>query len=74
MSIDWHSAPLASDTPIDHSFRKTQNVRRFFVTLCGAEFRFDHDMIRFVDEDDPQTLGDIASYWQARGGKRALNG
>ncbi|WP_108483802.1 DUF6434 domain-containing protein [Oceaniglobus ichthyenteri] len=72
MTIDWQTSPLAADTPVDHSFRKTQNVRQFMNTLCGPDFRFDQDMIRFVDEEAPETLGEIAAYWKARGGKRTV--
>jgi len=70
MKIDWHSDPLTRETPVNSSFRKTQNVRRTLVALCGPEFRFDHDMIAYVDSHQPETLGAIADYWLAR--RRAI--
>ncbi len=66
MRVDWHSDPIDAETPVDHSFRKTQNVRRCLIGLCGPDFRFDHDMIRFVDEESPETIGAIADYWKRR--------
>ncbi|NCO22352.1 MAG: hypothetical protein GW905_10230 [Rhodobacterales bacterium] len=69
MKVDWHSDTLNRDTPVDSTFRKTQNVRRTLIEMCGPAFRFDHDMITFVEEKQPETLGAIADYWLARQGK-----
>lgn len=66
MSVDWHSDPLSRDTPVNSTFRKTQNVRRTLTALCGPEFRFDQDMIAFIDRKQPETLGAIADYWLSR--------
>jgi len=70
MTIDWHADPLSRDTPVDSTFRKTQNVRRTLTGLCGPTFRFDHDMIAFVERQQPETLGAIADYWLARKPRR----
>lgn len=70
MKIDWHADPLDRETPVNASFRKTQNVRRTLVALCGPAFRFDHDMIDFVERQQPETLGAIADYWLARQGRK----
>jgi hypothetical protein len=45
-------------------------VRRTLAALCGPAFRFDHEMIAFVEKHQPETLGDIADYWLARQAKR----
>jgi hypothetical protein len=29
MSTDWHSNIISRDTPIDKTYKNTQNVRRF---------------------------------------------
>lgn len=66
MSVDWHSDPITRETKVDSTFRKTQNVRRALMDICGPDFRFDHDMIAFVDREQPETIGEIADYWQNR--------
>lgn len=66
VKIDWHADPLSRDTPVNSTFRKTQNVRRALIELCGPGFRFDDDMIAFIDRKQPETLGAIADYWLVR--------
>ncbi|MEM7268478.1 MAG: DUF6434 domain-containing protein [Pseudomonadota bacterium] len=66
MSIDWHSAPLSAETPLDDRFRKTQNVRRTLRALCGPEFKFDRALMAWIDSGAPKTLGDIAAEWRRR--------
>jgi hypothetical protein len=40
-TFDWHSDPIARDTPVTKAYRNTQNVRRFFKAECGDHFKFD---------------------------------
>jgi hypothetical protein len=40
-AFDWHGAPITRKTPITGAYRNTQNVRRFFQSQCGADFKFD---------------------------------
>ena len=67
--IDWHSDPLDATTPLDDTFRKTQNVRRTLTALCGPAFKFDRDLMRYADDTRPLTLGDLAAEWKRRNGQ-----
>lgn len=67
MSIfDWHGAKLSAATPIDRHYRNTQNVRRFFKAVCGADFKFDRPFMAWLKDGKPKTLGDAAREWQRR--------
>ena len=66
MATDWHSDPLDADTPLDATFRKTQNVRRTLKAICGPEFKFDRPLMAWIDEGHPKTIADIAAEWRRR--------
>jgi hypothetical protein len=65
-AFDWHSGDLTRATPITQSFRKTQNVRRFFKAHCGEEFRFDRDFIAWLKAAVGQTMGEAVDEWRRR--------
>ena len=65
-SFDWHSAALSDATVIDGSYRNTQNVRRFFRTQCGADFKFDVPFMAWIKAAVGLTLGDAAEEWRRR--------
>lgn len=65
-AFDWHSAKLTAATPIDRHYRNTQNVRRFFTSVCGADFKFDRPFMAWLKDGQPKTLGDAAKEWQHR--------
>lgn len=56
--IDWHCAPLAPETVITDSYRNTQNVRRFFKSQIGPEFKFNRPFMAWMKANSGQTLGD----------------
>ena len=39
--FDWHGGRITRVTPVTGSYRNTQNVRRFFQSECGGDFKFD---------------------------------
>jgi hypothetical protein len=47
-TFDWHSDPIARDTPITKAYRNTQNVRRFFKAECGDHFKFDRAFMAWL--------------------------
>lgn len=50
MPFKWHAAPISRATVINRSYRKTQNVRRFYLVECGDSFRLDRPfMARLKD-------------------------
>lgn len=70
MPLDWHSAPLSTDTPLDSQYKNTQNVRRFLTEQCGEQFTFNRDFMAWIRSGAPKTLGDLAVEWTARYGTR----
>nr|WP_314423613.1 DUF6434 domain-containing protein [uncultured Erwinia sp.] len=66
MKIDWHSAVLTRSTVVDKHYKNTQNVRRFMVDECGANFRFDRDFIAWIVNGATKNLGDVVDEWKRR--------
>ncbi|WP_101506584.1 DUF6434 domain-containing protein [Erwinia sp. B116] len=66
MNIDWHSALLTRFTVVDKGYRNTQNVRRFMVGECGADFRFDREFMAWIRNDVSKNLGDVVDEWKRR--------
>lgn len=64
--IDWHSAPLDHTTVITSGYRNTQNVRRFFKSACGPDFKFDRDFMAWMKVASGKTMGDAVAEWLAR--------
>ena len=64
--FDWHSDTVTRDTPVDGSYRNTQNVRRFLLVQCGAAFRFDRPFMAWIRDGRPKTMGEVADEWQRR--------
>ncbi len=65
-AFDWHGAPLHCDTPIDGTYRNTQNVRRFFLAACGPDFAFDRSFMAWLKDGTPKTMGEAADIWTHR--------
>ena len=66
MPTDWHSNIVSRDTPIDKTYKNTQNVRRFMLEQCGEGFRFDRDFMAWIRNESPKTMGDVAHEWRRR--------
>lgn len=69
-SIDWHSHPITTDTPVDKGYKNTQNVRRFMIAQCGQHFRFDRPLMQWIVDGTDKTMGDVVREWQRRHGDR----
>jgi hypothetical protein len=65
-SFDWHSDPIMRATQITASYRNTQNVRRFFETECGHQFKFDRSFMAWLKDGSAKTMGDAADEWLRR--------
>jgi 8-oxo-dGTP diphosphatase len=61
--FDWHSAAITRTTPITATYRSTQNVRRFFRTQCGEDFKFDRLFMAWMKASAGRTMGDAADEW-----------
>lgn len=68
MSFNWHSDPLTRNTPVNSTYKNTQNVRRFMVEHCGATFKFDRDFMAWIRNDLAKNLGDVVDEWLRRQG------
>jgi len=64
--FDWHGGVIEATTPVDKNYRNTQNVRRFFATVCGASFTFDRDFMAYLRDGQAKTMGDAAREWMSR--------
>ena len=64
--FDWHSDPIARDTPVTAGYRNTQNVRRFLKAQCGESFKFDRPFMQWIKDGSPKTMGDVADEWKRR--------
>jgi Domain of unknown function (DUF6434) len=69
-AFDWHRDAITRSTPIDKSYRHTQNVRRFFTAECGTGFRFDRPFMAWLKDGTAKTMGDAADEWSRRRAKR----
>ena len=67
--FDWHSDPITRRTPITASYRNTQNVRWFFRSQCGPQFKFDRPFMAWFKDNVQKTMGDAVDEWKRR--KRA---
>jgi len=65
-SFDWHSDQITPKTPVTHTYRSTQNVRRFLKEACGPDFKFDRAFMAWISNGSPKTMGDVASEWLRR--------
>jgi Domain of unknown function (DUF6434) len=64
--FDWHSDLIARTTPVDATYRNTQNVRRFLKSQCGPAFRFDRAFMLWIKGGADKTMGDVADEWLRR--------
>ncbi|AVB26694.1 DUF6434 domain-containing protein [Pseudomonas syringae] len=63
MAFDWHSDLITRDTPVDDTYRNTQNVRRFMTLQCGPSFRFDRPFMAWINNGEPKNMGQVADQW-----------
>lgn len=64
--FDWHGGLIQPGTQLDHAYRNTQNVRRFFTDACGPAFKFDRDFMAYLKDGNAKTMGEAAEEWKRR--------
>ena len=64
--FDWHCNKITDTTPIDESYKSTQNVRRYFKSRCGDHFKFDRSFMAWMKENSGKTMGDAVAEWSRR--------
>ncbi len=63
-NFDSHSDPITLDTVIDSQYRNTQNVRRFFKSHCGDNFKFDRTFMAWMKNSIGKTMAQAVHHWQ----------
>ena len=66
MDFDWHSGTITRETVVNNSYKNTQNVRRFLVRQCGADFTFDRNFMAWIRNGASKNMGDVADEWIRR--------
>ncbi len=66
--FDWHAAAIPRATPVTESYRSAQNVRRFMVSYCGADFAFDRPFMAWIKDGTPRTMADVVDVFIQRRG------
>ncbi|MFN8673398.1 MAG: DUF6434 domain-containing protein [Candidatus Sericytochromatia bacterium] len=57
-NFDWHKELLSPETVITKNYKNTQNVRRFFVSELGENFKFNFKFMEFMRNSIGKTLKD----------------
>ncbi|KPL96925.1 DUF6434 domain-containing protein [Vibrio splendidus] len=64
--VDWHKNQIDDSTVITDSYKTTQNVRRYFKSKFGEEFKFDRDFMQWMNNATGLTMGDALQEWAKR--------
>ncbi|QDC95501.1 DUF6434 domain-containing protein [Vibrio furnissii] len=64
--VDWHKNDIDDDTVITDSYKTTQNVRRYFKSKFGEQFKFDRDFMQWMKGSMGLTMGDACHEWVRR--------
>ena len=64
--VDWHKNQIDDSTVITDSYKTTQNVRRYFKSKLGEEFKFDRDFMQWMNNATELTMGDALQEWAKR--------
>lgn len=59
--FDWHSEALTPETLITDSYRNSQNVRRYFKSQLGEQFKFNIAFMAWIKENVGKTLADAVT-------------
>lgn len=64
--VDWHKNQIDDDTIITDSYKTTQNVRRYFKSKFGEQFKFDRAFMEWMKTATGLTMGDASNEWVSR--------
>ncbi|MBB6498395.1 DUF6434 domain-containing protein [Pedobacter cryoconitis] len=56
--FNWHSELLKGNTIITANYKNTQNVRRFFQSHFGTNFKMNREFMAWLKTNVGKTLGD----------------
>ena len=63
--FDWHKEKLSHQTVITDSYKNTQNVRRFFQSELGPDFRFNIAFMEWMKDNIGRNLSDACEAYSA---------
>ncbi|GGI25005.1 DUF6434 domain-containing protein [Pedobacter mendelii] len=55
-TFDWHSESLTDETIITKNYKNTQNVRRYFQSYFGADWKNNRTFMAWLKENQGKTL------------------
>ncbi|OED81930.1 DUF6434 domain-containing protein [Vibrio splendidus] len=64
--VDWHKNQIDDSTVITDSYKTTQNMRRYFKSKFGEEFKFDRDFMQWMNNATGLTMDDALQEWAKR--------
>ncbi|VXC69019.1 DUF6434 domain-containing protein [Pseudomonas sp. 8O] len=64
--IDWHKNHIDDSTLITDNYKTTQNVRRYFKSKFGDNFKFDRNFMLWMKTAKGLTMGDASQEWVNR--------
>lgn len=64
--VDWHKNHIDDSTLITDSYKTTQNVRRYFKSRFGDDFKSDRDFMLWMKSATGLTMGDAWQEWVKR--------
>nr|WP_216601320.1 DUF6434 domain-containing protein [Vibrio cyclitrophicus] len=64
--VDWHKNKIDDSTVITDSYKTTQNVRRYFKSQFGEQFKFNRDFMLWMKSATGLTMGDALKEWAKR--------
>lgn len=56
--FDWHSESLNDQTIITENYKNTQNVRRYFQSRLGPDWKNNRKFMLWLKENEGKTLKD----------------
>ncbi|MGM9479427.1 DUF6434 domain-containing protein [Pedobacter sp. GSP4] len=65
VKFDWHSEPLNNETVITKSYKNTQNVRRYFQSHFGADWKNNRTFMAWFKLNVGKTLKDAAEEFRS---------
>lgn len=64
--VDWHKNHIDDSTLITDNYKTTQNVRRYFKSKFGDNFKFDRDFMLWMKTAAGLKMGDASQEWVKR--------
>ena len=64
-NFDWHKEVLSLETVITDNYKNSQNVRTFFATQVGPDFKFNIEFMAWMKANAGKTLDDAVKEYHA---------